>query len=915
MPSAPMNPARTQIPIHAQTADADETGGLQSALISMVDLGLLATLFAVPFVMGGRQAWGQLVLTVAACWTAIFWAAYQSTRRQATWTSTRAEPILLAAAGLTVLQIVHLPVHLIGSISPRISQMLPLWNSGAESVGMFEDWTQLSLTVPATKLGLMTFLSYALIFWITAQRIRRVEDVERLLRWVCFAAVSMAAFGLVQYLAGNGRFFWFYEHPFTEAGFRVKGSFTNKNHFAQFLALSIGPLIWWILRILDGKQGRQRDSFGNTHRGRGHRELAVGLVLASLGIVVFAGLLSMSRGGVVAMFVAACVSIGVLYRAKLVSGKLLASLVGMGLLVASSLLIMGFEQVSRRLNNWESDGRWQIWKANVEIAKDFPVFGTGVGSHAEIYPMYFDQPFVKGEFTHAENSYLQVASETGLVGLSLALLAIVVLCVWCFRGIQICGSQRITIALAAIAGSLFANLVHAIFDFIWYVPGCMVVVTILAACACRLYQIAREGQMGSSQMKRSVVRPAPRFAWAMSLVAVIAMGTWMVHSQIPSVAAEPHWHNYLKLSIALDNQKAEEQESYKFDEAAPQEPTDPYATMREQLKSLKDAVEANPNNARVQLRMAMGYSSLFNVLQRNSENPMSVAQIRDAVWASNFESPEAQREWLQRAVGKNLKYLDSAWKHARRSLKLSPMQGPAYLYLSELGFLYGGDREGQQQYIQQALLVRPHAAQVLFVAGREAWLAGEYERALKFWKESFQRDLVYQQRIVDLLIDYVPATFFIQNFEPDWDALVWLEKRYRRLNRPADHQVVLKVVAETAVERADQTAGHQSIKNRLLAASAYTRLGLNESVATCLESAVKTDSNSYNARHTYGMWLYQQNRHAEAAKHLTWCLRLKPDDDRLRRIAERAHVQGLRGTTDPMGGTKTAKGQSPGSLR
>ena len=49
------------------------------------------------------------------------------------------------------------------------------------------------------------------------------------------AAVLMAAFALVQYFAGNGRFYWFYEHPFSSASDAVKGSFTNRNHFAQFL--------------------------------------------------------------------------------------------------------------------------------------------------------------------------------------------------------------------------------------------------------------------------------------------------------------------------------------------------------------------------------------------------------------------------------------------------------------------------------------------------------------------------------------------------------------------------------------------------------------------------------------------------------------------------------------------------------
>ena len=57
----------------------------------------------------------------------------------------------------------------------------------------------------------------------------------------------MASFGPLQFLAGNGKFFWFYEHPFTDTCGECQGEFSNRNHFAQFLAfLGIGPLIWWL---------------------------------------------------------------------------------------------------------------------------------------------------------------------------------------------------------------------------------------------------------------------------------------------------------------------------------------------------------------------------------------------------------------------------------------------------------------------------------------------------------------------------------------------------------------------------------------------------------------------------------------------------------------------------------------------
>ena len=97
-----------------------------------------------------------------------------------------------------------------------------------------------------TLAGLVIFLDFVLLFLVTAQRIRRVENVERLLRWCGLSAVVMASFGIVQYLTANGKFFWFYEHPFSDTCHGATGSFTNRNHFAECLALGVGPLIWWL---------------------------------------------------------------------------------------------------------------------------------------------------------------------------------------------------------------------------------------------------------------------------------------------------------------------------------------------------------------------------------------------------------------------------------------------------------------------------------------------------------------------------------------------------------------------------------------------------------------------------------------------------------------------------------------------
>jgi O-antigen ligase len=62
--------------------------------------------------------------------------------------------------------------------------------------------------------------------------------------------------------------------------------------------------------------------------------------------------------------------------------------------------------------------RWVIWENTIQIIKDFPLLGSGLGTFAQIFPMYRSFYF-RGLVTHAENDFLQLASEVGLVGFCL----------------------------------------------------------------------------------------------------------------------------------------------------------------------------------------------------------------------------------------------------------------------------------------------------------------------------------------------------------------------------------------------------------------------------------------------------------------------------------------------------------------
>lgn len=910
----------------ANPADTD-SGRVDGFLLAAVDLSIGGCIFAVPLLLGGRHPLGQLLLVILAVVGAVAWTTRRSLAARAIWRHSRIEPLLLAAAALLVFQLTPLPECLLAWLRGDAAQTLSLWVSQDSSLqavpGHMGRWACLSLAPWATREALVTLMSYSMLFLLIVQRVQSLADVERLLRWMAVATVAMAAFGLVQMLTSNGKFFWFLEHHGGTTEGAACGSFLNRNRFAGFLALGVGPVVWWALAP-------------TRHRDDGRPAIIAMSRWSGLAVVLLAVLLSLSRGGTAAGVIALVVVLFVCYRSKALRGGSLGAMAGVAILVGVCLGVCGHERVAGRMDDWFSGSlqgldrdahRRTVWKATAAAALANMPLGSGAGTHRYVCPLYLDASlspaYVEsaGRFfsAHADNGPLEVFEETGIAGAALLAVAVAVAGFWCLGGLFRSKSRRLSLALGAVAASLAAGMAHNLVDCAWYVPGCMVAVVVLLAAGCRLYQLS-----GNDARRRSQRVVLPRaFAVACTLV-LLSLGVWMLAGRIGPVAAEPHWNTYRLLcrtQISRDaagvmpdearSQTSQTDDKHEDDkcegnvcceagerlECGFQRTAD--VTLEKMVDALENVVRWDPRRVDAHVQLAGVYLLLFEDRQAASElNRMPLSALRDAAVASGFRSRRELEGWLARSVGPHYRLLEKSRRHAHAAAALCPLEGAAYVYLAELCFLECDNNNGidshksvSQAYLQQALAVRPFDGAILLAAGNEAALGGDFELALTLWKRSYRAGRVHQRELIRRLLGHVcpqdiagEIDFFLDNFEPDLPILRRMEKAYAEIAEAGQMVRLRRTHAEALHAKASRTPrGRRSAQLWMEARLVHVKLEEQAAAVRCLEEALRCDPNSYKAHYRLALALLDREDLPEARRHLQWCLARKSDDRRARK--------------------------------
>jgi len=477
-------------PVTADHLDIPWTGF--DTVIKWLLAGLLAFM---PLAFGVVHAWSEEVVTAVSSAMVICLLSRRLFHRGCglRWTWAYIPIVLLLL--IAILQLVPLPLRWISVLSPNTVSLKRELLGGLEDAG--GSWRSMTLTFypHATIHDLRLVLAAVGVFVVVFNVFRDPAQITWLLKAIAAIGGLIAAVTLAQYLFGNGRFYWLIPSAHYQG---LSGPFVNHSNYGQFMNLSIGAALGLFLVRL-GETSRRHETLSRDLPVRRIPDSSWRLCLLPVGVALAAAtvFLSLTRGGVISMLVAGGFTALLLCARRSLRGHtwIVVAVILAGL---PCVLYAGFDAVYdrlaslRNLRNVEA-GRLQILKDVTVIWTRFPVFGTGLGTHSVVYPMY-DRSTIVPRAAYAENEYAQVLEETGLLGLGM--LVIVGGIVW--SGYARCVRHRAEPICSAAYGlgfGLLAVLIHSLSDFGQHLPANGV----LSATFCALLLVlARHSRLGIS---------------------------------------------------------------------------------------------------------------------------------------------------------------------------------------------------------------------------------------------------------------------------------------------------------------------------------------------------------------------------------------------------------------------------------
>lgn len=367
------------------------------------------------------------------------------------------------------------------SRTPLISAFKPVDTRSNLPIYLFMIAGFLSILFSASiSLSLKGFFSKLLkgvaVYFIAAETINDRKKLNSILIAMALSMLLIGIDGIFQFVSAKGRDFL---RDYIQAG-RVTASFSSSNGFGAWLTVML-PLAFGFICMGHKQRFKKTTTF---------------ILLILAGILTFCLILTRSRGALIGSVFATAFFF--MHKKKKMFLVFLTIVLAISLFSAvyfmnthlsfnGDFLISAKNELVQTMLKTDIV-RTHLWREALLIIKDFPVFGCGLNTYSIVAPGYKSGLAESGIYPH--NSYLQMAAETGVVGLGSFIFVMVSLFTMSFRNMKKIKDRFYSNILLGLLAGLFGFLAHSFLDvnfyalqlavLMWFVMGLIVAVQRIA---------------------------------------------------------------------------------------------------------------------------------------------------------------------------------------------------------------------------------------------------------------------------------------------------------------------------------------------------------------------------------------------------------------------------------------------------
>ena len=785
-----------------------------------------------PLVFGARNAWTEeVVIALSGCIIICFSLKLIFNRNQpVVWSW--AYVVVGLFAVIAAVQLVALPTNLVSKVSPHTVGLRTELLAGLPEAGKLLKSMTISLYPNGTKYDLRLVLSVLAVFFVVLNVFRRSGRIKRLLMVIALTGGLIALIALAQNVFGNGLRYWFVPHPYSGRSETLSGPFLNHNHFGQFMNLSIGAAIGWLCAKLheDFVGRRIRPGTVVDYISSPSAKL-LWLLVAIISLGAATVFISLTRGGMVSMLIAAVVTMLLLCCRRPLQGRVWI-MVLMAFAAFACILMVGFETVYNRfatLQKFEGfEFRLQILKDLATSFVHFPLLGAGLGTHSVVYPMYQNINTTL-LFTHAENEYAQVLEETGIVGLGLLIIFAIIVLSSYLRSLRSAESpiQSVTYGLGF---GLLAILIHSFSDYGQHIPAN----AFLSAIFCALL-IGLAGQKKAETTTPKAITPQRKSAVLriVALLCICVIWLWSLVGANNARIAEGYWKKALAIEEGLKGK------DWKGTEAE-------YAEL---ISHADIAAYYEPDNKT--------YRYAFNLYRWYSISRAKESDVENTTILEN-----------------SMPLVSDIVNGLNKAIVICPTYGPSYSLAGQIEkFVFFNDAGSEK--IRKGFQLAPCDPIACFVAGRLDVLEGKAEDGIAKFEKAVIIDGGLFKDVVNMYVNHLSRPHLAVSAAGDnidrlnYIACVLEDMQYKDMAEQARQRA--KKLLEIKCSQSDASAG-----DFVSLAGVYRSQQDNEKAIEYYRRALELDYGQVHWRYDLAKLLAETNRMPEALHEARICVRLRP---------------------------------------